>query len=109
MRTLTLDMPTDMYQRLAAEANRLGQLPQVMALEWLSTRWGLSTPQIAQEEEDIGGQALRAAGLLTELSPGLSELADPTVRLEDVIAAMARAEGPSLSEIVLEERRSREW
>ena len=49
-------------------------------------------------------QVLRAAGLLTELGPNLRKLADSTVRLEDVQAALARAGGKTLSEIVLEQR-----
>jgi hypothetical protein len=53
-------------------------------------------------------QALHAAGLLTGLGPDLRRLADPTVRLEDVEAALARAGGKTLSEIVLEQRGSKE-
>jgi len=49
-------------------------------------------------------QALRAAGLLTDLGPNMRRLADPAVRLEDVNAALARAGGKPLSEIVLEQR-----
>jgi hypothetical protein len=53
-------------------------------------------------------QALRTAGLLTEPGPNLRKLADPMVRLEDVEAALARAGGKTLSEIVLEQRGSKE-
>ena len=109
METLTLNMPTDMYQQLTQKASYLGQPPQVVALEWLRERLSPPLPTVPASEEDIGGQALREAGLLTELSPGLCELADPTVSLEEVVAAMSQAAGPSLSEIVLEERRAREW
>ena len=49
-------------------------------------------------------QALRAAGLLVELSPTLRARIDPTVRQEDVEASLARAGGKPLSEIVLEQR-----
>jgi len=109
METLTLNMPTDMYQQLVNLAGNLGKPPQMVALEWLRERLSPPPLPVPASEEDIGGQALRAAGLLTELSPALCELADPTVRLEEVVAAMSQAGGPSLSEIVLEERRAREW
>ena len=55
-------------------------------------------------ERERARQVLRAAGLLTELGPNLRRLADSTVRLEDVQAALARAGGKTLSEIVLEQR-----
>jgi len=49
-------------------------------------------------------QALRVAGLLTDLGPNLRRLADPTVRLESVRTALGRAGGKALGEIVLEQR-----
>ena len=55
-------------------------------------------------ERERARQVLRAAGLLTELGPNLRKLADSTVRLEDVQAALARVGGKTLSEIVLEQR-----
>jgi len=53
-------------------------------------------------------QSLYAAGLLTELGPNLRGLADPTVRLENVRAALGRAGGKTRSEIVLEQRGPKE-
>ena len=61
------------------------------------------------EIDDPGGKALRDAGLLTELAPGLRELAEPSVSLQEVIAILDRAGGKPLSEMVLEQRRSKEW
>ncbi len=59
-------------------------------------------------ERERARQVLRAAGLLTELGPNSRKLADSTVRLEDVQAALARAGGKTLSEIVLEQRGPKE-
>lgn len=108
METLTLNMPTDMYQQLINLAGNLGQPPQVVALEWLRER--LSPPPLPgtsdrTEVRDI----LRATGLLSELGPELQRRADPTISLEQVIADLDQAGGPSLSEIIIEQRREREW
>jgi len=68
-----------------------------------------ASPDASIEIDDPGGKALRDAGLLTELAPGLRELAEPSVSLQEVITILDRAGGKSLSEIVLEQRRSKEW
>ena len=61
-----------------------------------------------QDERTRVRELLRAAGLLAELGPNLKAMADPTISLEDVIAAMDRAGGQPLSEIILEDRGPRE-
>jgi len=129
MTVLTLKLSPEAYRRLHEEAARLGKSPQIMAQEWLAERaaqlsaihYGVqvsgelaSRPGIEAAPPDKGlaleqpseraRQALRAAGLLTDLGPNLRRLADPAVRLEDVNAALARAGGKPLSEIVLEQR-----
>lgn len=100
---LTLELPPEVYHRLREVAERLGQSPQVMVQEWLIERLVPPTPATDSEREKVR-QALRAAGLLVELSPTLRERIDPTVRQEDVEASLARAGGKPLSEIVLEQR-----
>jgi hypothetical protein len=103
MAALTLKLPPHVYRRLREEAARLGKPPQVVAQEWLIERL---TPPITAPSSDRerARQALRAAGLLTELGPNLRRLADPTVCLEDVRAALDRAGGKTLSEVILEQR-----
>lgn len=103
MSTLNLKLPPQVYRRLREEAARLGKPPQVVAQEWLVERLA-SPPTAPSTDRERARQALRAAGLLTELGPSLRKLADPTVRLEDVRAALNRAGGKSLSEIILEQR-----
>ena len=105
MTTLTLHLSNDVYQRLAITAERLGKPLQIVAQEWLAT---LQPPPPANERER-GREILRAAGLLTELGPDLKKRADSTISLHDVREALTRAEGPSLSDIVLEQRRLKEW
>lgn len=53
-------------------------------------------------------RVLRAAGLLTDLSRSLQQRADASVKLDDVQAALARAGGQPLSEMVLEHRGQKE-
>ncbi len=103
MKVLNLKLPPQVYRRLREDAARLGKPPQVVAQEWLVERLTLPTTEPSSDRERAR-QALRAAGLLTELGPNLRRLADPTVRLEDVSAALNRAGGKTLSEVILEQR-----
>ena len=104
MVALNLKLPPHVYRRLREEAARLGKSPQVVAQEWIVER-PTPSPAAVSSDRERARQALRAAGLLTELGPNLRRLADPTVRLEDVRTALNRAGGgKSLSEIILEQR-----
>ncbi|TEU18326.1 MAG: hypothetical protein E3J21_06240 [Anaerolineales bacterium] len=103
MKVLNLELPPQVYRRLREEAARLDKPPQVVAQEWLVERLTSPTTEPSSDRERAR-QALRAAGLLTELGPNLRRLADPTVRLEDVSAALNRAGGKTLSEVILEQR-----
>ncbi len=107
MTTLTLNFPPDLYQRLSNESSRLGKSPQVMVLEWVS-RQLFPAPPVLTERERFR-QILHQAGLLTELSPSLRQLADPTISLTEVLAFMGEAGGPSLSELVLAQRQAKAW
>jgi hypothetical protein len=89
------------------EADRLSQPPQVVAQQWIAARLASSVPATGSHREKVR-RALRAAGLLTELSDGLRARIDSTVRLEDVESSLARAGGKTLSEIVLEQRGPKE-
>jgi predicted DNA-binding antitoxin AbrB/MazE fold protein len=57
-----------------------------------------------QDERTRVREVLRAAGLLAELGPNLKAMADPTISLEEVRAALSRAGGTPLSELILEDR-----
>ena len=55
-------------------------------------------------------EALRAAGMLTELGPEMKKRAEQcTVTLEEVRASLDRAGGKPLSEIIIEQRGPKEW
>jgi len=104
MTTLTLELPPEVYRRLHEEADRLGKPPQIVVQEWLSERLSMPIPVSGSSEREQARQALRAAGLLAEQSSHLHQCVDQKVRLEDVEAALARAGGKPLSDIVLEQR-----
>jgi len=103
MTALTLKLPPQVYRRLCEEAARLGKPPQVVTQEWIGKRLTPS-PAGGSSDRERARQALRAAGLLTELGPNLRRLADPTVRLEEIRVALNRSGSKALSEIILEQR-----
>lgn len=103
MTTLIVELPPELYRRLHQEADRLGKPPQTIARDWLVERLASLTSEAVDNRQRVR-QALRAAGLLAELSRGLRMRIDPMVPLEAVEAALARAGGKPLSEIILEQR-----
>jgi len=101
MATLKLELSPEQYERLRAEAERLGKPEEELAREWLAER--LETPMYAGEREQTT-EVLRA-GLLAELGPEMKERAARSkATLEEVSAALGRAGGRPLSEILLEQR-----
>lgn len=103
MTTLVLELPVDLYERLKAEADRRATTIEAVAQERLTQAPGETQP--AMSERDRATEALRAAGLLSELGPEMQRLADAsTMTLEEVSDALERAGGKPLSEIILEQR-----
>jgi hypothetical protein len=98
---VVLHLPADLYQRLRWEASRAGKAAPIIAQEILAERLA-STPELDERTRVL--EALRSAGLLVELDPELKRRADPTINLEEVQAALDRAGGKPLSEIILEQR-----
>ncbi len=106
MTALTLDLPAELYERLHAEAERLGKPVATLAQEWLAERLPASPPT---RDRDRVRDALRAAGLLAEPSAEMLRLAgESTMTLEEVRAALDRAGGQPLSELILEMRGPKE-
>jgi predicted DNA-binding protein len=106
MTILTLELPPELYERLHAEADRLGKPAPAMVEEWVAERLTAVPPMTDRERAT---EALRAAGLLTELSREEKQrAARSTATLEDVQAALGRAGGKALSELVLEMRGPKE-
>ncbi len=100
---ITLRLPADLYQRLRQEAHRTGKLAPIIAQEWLAERLAATPPPELDERARIT-EIWRASGMLVELDPELKKRADPTISLEEVQAALDRAGGKPLSQIILEQR-----
>jgi hypothetical protein len=108
MTTLTLELPPELYERLRVTADQLGTSAEAVAQAWLAERLASQHPATMSDRERVR-EALRAAGLLAELSPELRKRAESsTATLEEVSAALERAGGKPLSEIVLEQRGPKE-
>ncbi len=103
MTKLTLELPSEVYRRLHAEADRQGKPLQAVAQQWLLERLSATPPASDSNREKVR-QALRNAGLLVERKAPPQVRVDPAVHLEDVEASFARAGGKPLSEIILEQR-----
>ena len=102
MTNIIVELGPSEYNQLKEEANRLGKAPDVLIQDLVIEH--LKKVQPAQlTDKELTTQALKAAGLLTELSPGLQKLADPKMSLEEVQEALSR-DGVSLSQIVIDGR-----
>ncbi len=101
---IVLHLPADLYQRLRQEAHRAGKPAPIIAQEWLAERLAATPPPPEMNERARITEILRASGMLVELDPELKKRADPTVSLEEVQAALDRAGGKPLSQIILEQR-----
>lgn len=96
-----LHLPADLHRRLWWEANRTGKPASLIAQEWVTEHLA-AVPEMDERTRVL--EVLRASGMLVELDPELKKRADPTISLEEVQAALDRAGGKPLSEIILEQR-----
>jgi len=99
MPKITLAVSSTAYEKLQRRARHLGKPVEKLSQEILeaSVRDELGEPRSAAE-------ILEAAGLLVHMSAALREMIIPDVPLDEVRAAMSTTEGPSLSDIVLQQR-----
>lgn len=106
MTILTIEVPPQVYERLHTVAQQRHTTIENVAREWLVEQ---STDAGPLSERDRATAALRAAGLLTELSPEeKARAAQSTLTLDEARAILDRAGGKPLSEIVLEMRGPKE-
>ena len=103
MSSITIDLPLETYQRLEAQARRIGQDPATLSRELLES--ALHARESAQPQTARG--ALLAAGRVRPLSTTLRGKIIPAVTVEEVRKILKQAGGPSLSEIILDQRGSR--
>ena len=106
MTTLTIDLPKSVYERLSVMAQQQQTTIEAIVQEWLAEK---SAADLAQSERERATAALRAAGLLTELSAAeKARAAQSILTLDEARAILDRAGGKPLSEIILEMRGPKE-
>ena len=110
MTSLTLELPSELVNQLHQAAERVGEPINILVAQLLAEQLNATTSHASLHPAPIGEResardALRAAGLWTELGPDAQRLAsESNGTLEEVEAAFARAGGKSLSTIVREMR-----
>jgi len=89
MTTLTLDLPPELYQSLETEANRHKQTPAILVQNILQDHLHSLKKKPTSDRAEIE-RVLAKTGAVAELGPTLAALADPTISLEEVSAALSR-------------------
>jgi hypothetical protein len=100
MGAIRIDIPQETFERLEEQARRAGKAPDVFTLELVEE--ALETRE--QTQARTAREVLQAAGRTRTLSEALRRRIIPGVSLDEVRAAMNEAAGPSLSDIILEQR-----
>jgi predicted DNA-binding protein len=100
MSTIVIDIPPETYKRLEEQARRDGKAPEALTRELLET--ALQAREEAQPK--TAREILQASGRVRPLSETLRRKIIPGVTLDEVRIALTHAAGPSLSEIILEQR-----
>jgi hypothetical protein len=100
MNTIVIDIPPETYRRLQEEARAAGKAPEALTRELVETALGVGQPMRSSQTRE----ALAASGRIRPLSPSLRQRIIPGVTLEEVRQALTQRAGPSLSEIILEQR-----
>jgi hypothetical protein len=100
MSTIVIDIPVETHRRLEEQARRAGKPLEAFTRELLEAALegrASSRPKTAREVLQVSGRA-------RPLSETLRRKIIPGVTLAEVRTALGRAAGPSLSEIILEQR-----
>jgi hypothetical protein len=93
MHTITIDLPSAMYKRLAEQARQAGQSLEVLSRELLEVALQGREAAPARTAREI----LHAAGRIRPLSTALHSKIIPGVTLEEVRTILTQAAGPALS------------
>jgi len=105
MTTLTLRLSKDLLRLLQKRSVERGEEPQKVVLGILQKE--LDSEAKSAREQVI--EALRASGLVRPLSENLRKMSDSSVTHAEVEAAIAKAGGKPLSEIIIEQRGPKPW
>lgn len=100
MNLVEIELPPDVRQRLEAQARQRGKTISEMGRELIES--GLrGCPEAAPR---TAVEILRAMGRLSTLSDDMRKMIIPGVTIDEVRDALSAAGGPSLSEIIDEQR-----
>jgi plasmid stability protein len=100
MNTITIDLSPETYKRLEEQAQKVGQAVEVLSRELLEA--ALKSSEVVRP--CTTREVLQAAGRARPLSEALRSKILPDVTLDEVRAILAHAAGPSLSDIIQEQR-----
>jgi predicted DNA-binding protein len=100
MNTIVIDIPPETHKRLEAQARREGKTLKALTRELIET--ALQTCEGAGPKTAL--EVLQSAGRVHPLSETLRRKIIPGVTLDEVRKALSQAAGPSLSELVVEQR-----
>jgi hypothetical protein len=104
MSTIVIEVPPETYRQLQEQSRRAGKAPEVFSRELLETALQ-AYDQEAQPRTTR--EVLSASGRVRPLSENLRRKIIPGVTLDEVRTILRQAPGPSLSEIILEQRGTR--
>ena len=90
MSSITIDLPTETYKQLEAQARSVGQDPATLSRDLLVS--ALQARESAQAQ--TAGAALRAAGRVRPLGTTLHDKIIAAVTLEEVRKILKQAGGP---------------
>ncbi len=100
MNTITIDLPPETYKRLEDQAHRTGQAPEALGRKLLETAFQKRETTQPRTTREIW----QATGRARSLSASLRDKIIPGVTLDEVRTILSRTTGPSLSEIIDEQR-----
>ena len=100
MSQIVIDLPQETYKRLEEQARRAGRSPEALTRELIET--ALLTSEEARPK--TAREVLQAADRVGSLNETLRRKIIPNVTLDEVRMALTQAAGPSISEIILEQR-----
>ena len=102
LNTIAVHIPQETYRRVARQARKMGKAPDEWTREVIETALQLREQPRPQTTTEV----LQAAGRVRPLSEALRQKIIPGVTLDEVRSALSEATGPSLSEIIVEQRGS---
>ena len=99
METILLHLPPQSYKALQERAHRAGKSLESFTCELLEQALGQARGSAKTPREILEG-----TGRIRPLGEALRRRIIPGVSLEDVQNTLARADGPALSELILQQR-----